>query len=68
MVLKIFQILLVKNCKVQEKNITKASNGMMCYNLCVEKHFDLIILDINMPVLDGLQACKLIRKHYQSKL
>lgn len=27
--------------------------------------FDLIIMDIEMPVLNGFAACQLVKKHYQ---
>lgn len=42
--------------------VTEASDGMMAVNLCREKDFDLIIMDVMMPKLDGFLACKEIRK------
>ena len=39
-----------------------AANGKEAVALANSKDFDLIILDVMMPVLDGLTACKVIRK------
>ncbi|MBR2735721.1 MAG: response regulator transcription factor [Firmicutes bacterium] len=43
--------------------IDEAENGMEAVSLCREKDYDLIILDIMMPKLDGFSACKEIRKN-----
>ena len=29
------------------------------------KHFDAIILDLNMPIMDGYEACKQINQIYE---
>lgn len=42
--------------------VEEASDGMTAVNLCKDKDFDLIIMDIMMPKLDGFSACKEIRK------
>ncbi len=42
--------------------VTTASNGREAIEKTEEKDFDLIILDVLMPVTDGLTACKEIRK------
>ncbi len=42
--------------------VTEASDGMMAVGLCKLEDFDLIIMDIMMPKLDGYSACKEIRK------
>ena len=39
-----------------------ASNGKEAYELYQEVKPDIIILDINMPIMDGLQVAKKIRK------
>lgn len=43
-------------------NIEEAVDGKEAYIACQRKHFDLILMDCNMPVMDGLTATKLIRK------
>ena len=41
--------------------ISTASNGIDGFNLAIEKSFDLLILDIMLPGMNGLQICKKIR-------
>tara|TARA_B100001063_G_scaffold224701_1_gene232915 strand:+ start:1484 stop:4108 length:2625 start_codon:yes stop_codon:yes gene_type:complete len=38
-------------------------NGKLAYEKYKEEDFDLVFLDINMPVMDGLGALKLIREY-----
>ncbi len=42
--------------------VSEASDGMEAVKICREKDFDLIVMDIMMPELDGFSACKEIRK------
>ena len=42
--------------------VTCAYNGAEAVQLCREKTFDLIILDVMMPVMDGFAAAAAIRK------
>ena len=42
--------------------ITEAADGMTAVGLCKLNDFDLIIMDIMMPKLDGFSACKEIKK------
>ena len=41
--------------------ITEAADGMAAVGLCKMNDFDLVIMDIMMPKLDGYSACKEIR-------
>ena len=43
-------------------DITEAKDGMEAVKLCREQDFDVIILDIMMPGIDGLEVCREIRK------
>ncbi len=42
--------------------ITEAENGMEAYELCKKRDFDVIVMDVMMPELDGFSACREIRK------
>ena len=42
--------------------VYEAADGMIAVNMCREQEFDIIILDIMMPRLDGFTACKEIKK------
>jgi len=42
--------------------ITEAADGMEAVHFCRNSQFDIIIMDIMMPELDGFSACREIRK------
>ena len=42
--------------------VTEAADGMTAVGFCKLNEYDLIIMDIMMPKLDGYSACKEIRK------
>lgn len=42
--------------------VTEAGDGMEAVELCKKNDYDLIIMDVMMPRLDGFSACKEIRK------
>ncbi len=46
--------------------IDTANNGKEAVRLCGENDYDLIILDIMMPEMDGFTACKEIRRQKQT--
>ena len=41
-----------------------ASNGLQAVQMAKEKHPDIVVLDINMPEMNGLEAFKQITKFY----
>lgn len=54
---------LIKKYAVYEGfEITEASNGMEAIDLCEKQDFDLIVMDVMMPEIDGFFAVKEIRK------
>ena len=42
--------------------VTEAEDGMSAVGLCKLNNYDLIVMDIMMPKLDGFSACKEIKK------
>lgn len=51
-----------KYLELERNEVTRAENGL--YALEISKHhiFDVIILDIMLPGMDGITLCKNIRK------
>jgi len=49
---------------LEELNVTVdvATNGIEGKNLALKKNYNVIILDILMPILDGLELCKVLRQ------
>jgi DNA-binding response OmpR family regulator len=43
--------------------VTEAENGMEAVRLCRENDFDIVIMDVMMPKMDGFTACKEIHKY-----
>ena len=41
--------------------VGEASDGFDAVEICRKKHPDLVLMDIKMPLLDGLAAAKIIR-------
>ena len=70
----IMQVLLVEDTFVNQKVtkmmlqklgivVTVADNGQIAVDLCKEQTFNLILMDCQMPVLDGFEATKQIREN-----
>ena len=67
------QILLVEDHEINQEvameflgqaglNVTLADNGAVAVELMEKANFDAILMDMQMPVMDGITATKLIRK------
>ena len=41
-----------------------ARNGKDALNLCTQHRPDIVLMDINMPLMDGVEACARIKEHY----
>ena len=54
--------LIAKYAVYEGHTVTEAENGMEAVELCRAGGFDLMIIDIMMPELDGFSACREIRK------
>uniref|UniRef100_A0A6C0DWX9 histidine kinase n=1 Tax=viral metagenome TaxID=1070528 RepID=A0A6C0DWX9_9ZZZZ len=50
--------------KMGFNNIQIVENGQQCFDLIKEQDFDIILLDIRMPIMNGEKALKLIKNYY----
>ncbi|MBQ7397621.1 MAG: response regulator transcription factor [Clostridia bacterium] len=57
-----------KYAEFEGHTVSEAGNGMDAVLLCRSHTYDLIIMDIMMPELDGFSACREIRKHCQTPI
>jgi len=51
-----------KYAEFEGNRVTEAADGMEAVRLCRRESFDIIIMDVMMPELDGFSACSEIRK------
>ncbi len=51
-----------KYAEFEGYEVEEAVDGMEAIRICRQKEFDLIIMDVMMPELDGFSACREIRK------
>ena len=56
------RLIIKKYAEFEGYEITEASNGMEAIDACKNEDFNLIIMDVMMPELDGFSACKEIKK------
>ena len=52
-----------KYAEFEGYSVTEAADGMEAIHFCRTTEFDIIIMDIMMPELDGFSACREIRKN-----
>ena len=61
------QLIIFALKRIRGLNIVEATDGMDGLKKLSENKFDLILTDINMPVMDGLKLVSLLRKDPASK-
>ena len=44
--------------------IAEASNGQELMELLIDQPADVILMDINMPVMDGITASQQVKEHF----
>lgn len=57
-----------KYAEFEGHTVTEAADGMEAVHFCRSQEFDIIIMDIMMPELDGFSACREIRKNAQTPI
>ena len=60
----VLQVIL-KKCEVV---LSIAHNGQEAIDLIQEKEFDIVLMDVQMPIVDGLEATKYIREELKSTI
>ncbi|MBQ9080680.1 MAG: response regulator transcription factor [Clostridia bacterium] len=57
-----------KYAEFEGHTVTEACDGMEAVDMCRKGKYDIIIMDIMMPELDGFSACREIRKVSQTPI
>ena len=63
---KMIREMIKKYAIFEGHTVSEAADGMEAIAICKKEQFDIIIMDVMMPELDGFSACKEIRKFCQT--
>jgi len=55
------------NLAKENFEVSKAYNGYEAVSFALKNHPDLIIMDIRMPEMNGIEACRMIKKNESMK-
>lgn len=65
---KMIRELIKKYATFEGHEVVEAADGMEAIAKCKEETFDLIIMDVMMPELDGFSACREIKKFTETPI
>lgn len=63
--IRILQKVLLKKSKFEVAHIFEAENGIDAIDIMSRTQIDLILTDINMPVMNGIEFLNIIHNHQQ---
>lgn len=43
--------------------VGEVADGQQAVDFCLHRSVDIVLMDINMPVMNGIEACRLIKEH-----
>ncbi len=58
------RLLISEYVKDTNLNVIQAKNGLEALDILISTPIDLILMDIKMPIMDGYEATKLLKKKY----
>ncbi len=62
------KLIIVKMLEKEGAIIDVVDNGLECIEALLPQKYDLILMDIHMPVMDGVKATQSIRKHQDNSI
>lgn len=60
-----FRSSIIEYFSIKGYRISGAENGQVALNMMAHTHYEIVLLDLNMPVLDGLNTMKEIQKIFR---
>jgi len=61
MSLLVLQTMLIQVCGIKDKNVSTATNGLEGYQVATQYQFDIILMDLHMHTMGGLESCRRIK-------
>ena len=61
------RLLLKKGLEGLGYSVLEASNGQEAVDIAAREHLDLILMDLDLPILDGILATQLIRQQSEQQ-
>ncbi|NOQ93146.1 MAG: response regulator [Methylophaga sp.] len=60
-----FNLEILEELLEDDYNLVTAENGQICLDTVKESNPDLILMDVNMPVLNGLETCQKLKEDFE---